>query len=58
MTNAKWEYFTSNNIKWYIVILHSLVKKCKLIPVDTRKPENYEHVCNALYVKVNVKQDI
>ena len=58
-----WKYFTANMQK-YIDVLPSMVEKynntshrsIKLIPSDARNPANYQHVHNALYVKVNTRK--
>ena len=62
MKNIMWKYFAANNIQKYIDVLPSMVelynntyhRSIKLKPTDARKPPNYKHINNALYVKVNI----
>ena len=64
MKNIMWKYFISHNTQKYIDVLPSMVEKynsthhrsIKLTPSDARHPENYQHVHNALYAKVNARK--
>ena len=64
MKNIMWKYLTANNTQKYIDVLPSMVDKynstyhrsIKLTPSDARNPENYQHVHNALYAKVNARK--
>ena len=59
----KWttKYFTANTTQKYIDVLPGMVGKynnsyhrsIKLKLTDARKPANYRHIHNAVYVKVN-----
>ena len=64
MKNIMWKYFTANNTQKYIDVLPDMVEKynnthhrsIKLKPTDARKPANYKHINNALYVNVNARK--
>ena len=64
MKNIMWKYFAANNTQKYIDVLPSMVEKynytyhrsIKLKPTDARKPANYKHINNVLYVKVNSRK--
>ena len=64
MKNIMWKYFTANNTQKYIDVLPYMVERynntyhrsIKLTPSDARNPENYQHVHNALYAKVNARK--
>ena len=53
-----WKYFTKHKTGIYINVLPELIKKynstynraIKCSPTDARKPANYQHVLNALYI--------
>ena len=58
------KHFTVNNTQKYIDVLPSMVKKynntyhrsIKLTPSDACNPASYQHIRNALYVKINAQK--
>ena len=64
MKNIMWKYFTANNTQKYIDAPPSMVEKynntyhqsIKLTPSDAHNTENYQHIHNALYAKVNARK--